>query len=98
MNMNPMQLMSMLMNGNVPNNFTKDIIGEVSKKLICTMYKEINADDATKKILFIKDPRHSEKVEALNTLIVKSIPNVLNKLNEQDITMLYNTLQKCKED
>lgn len=98
MNMNPMQLMSALMNGSLPNDFSKNIIGEVSKKLIYTMYKEVNADDATKKILFIKDPRHSEKVEALNTLVVKSIPNVLNKMNEGDITMLYNTLQKCKED
>jgi hypothetical protein len=97
MNFNPMQLMSMLMNGNVPNNFTKDIIGEVSKKLIQTMYKELDADDATKKILFIKDPRHSEKVEALTTLATKSIPNVLNKMNESDVTMLYNILQSCKD-
>ena len=97
MNFNPMQLMSALMNGSLPNDFSKNIIGEVSKKLICTMYKEANADDATKKILFIKDPRHSEKVEALNTLVVKSIPNVLNKMNEQDITMLYNTLQTMKD-
>lgn len=96
--MNPMQLMSMLMQGKMPSNLTGNLINEVSKKVICTMYKEVNADDTTKKILFIKDPRHSEKVEALNTLVVKSIPNVLNKMNEQDITMLYNTLQKCKED
>ena len=97
MNFNPMQLMSMIMNGNLPNDFSKNIIGEVSKKLIQTMYKELNADDATKKILFIKDPRHSEKVEALNTLVTKSIPNVLNKMNESDITMLYNTLQTMKD-
>lgn len=97
MNFNPMQLMSMIMNGNLPNDFSKNIIGEVSKKLIQTMYKELNADDATKKTLFIKDPRHSEKVEALNTLVTKSIPNVLNKMNESDITMLYNTLQSCKD-
>ena len=96
--MNPMQIMSMLMNGNVPNDLSKNIMGEVSKKIICTMYKEIDADSDTKKVLFIKDPRHSEKVEALNTLVVKSIGKVLNKMNEGDVTMLYNTLQTCKED
>lgn len=96
--MNPMELMSMLMNGKMPNNLTSNLINELSKKIICTMYQETDADDETKKILFVKDARPSEKIKALNTLVVKSIGNVLNKMKENDINMLYNTLQNCKED
>ena len=95
--MNPMEIMS-LMQGKMPSNLTGNLINEVSKKIICTLYQEANADDDTKKILFVKDARPSEKVKALNTLVVKSIGNVLNKMKEADVTMLYNTLQSCKEN
>ena len=96
--MNPMELMSMLMNGKMPNNLTSNIVNEISKKVIGTMYQEIDADSETKKELFVKDARPSEKIKALNTLVVKSIGNVLNKMKENDINMLYNTLQNFKED
>ena len=98
MNFNPMQLMSYMMNGKMPNNFTSDIINEVSKKIIGTLYKEVDADDATKKILFIKDPRHSERITALQTLVEKGVAKVLPKMNERDVTMLYNVLQTYKQE
>ena len=96
--MNPMEMMSMLMSGKNPNNLTSGVVNEIAKKIIGTMYKELDADDATKKILFIKDPRRSEKVTALQTLIEKSIGNVLSKMKEDDVTMLYNVLQTQKEN
>ena len=97
--MNPMQIMSMLMNGGNGNmnGFSSNLINEVAKKVISTMYKETNADDELKKVLFIKDARPSEKITALQTLVDKSLKSVLNKLNENDINMLYNTLQTMKD-
>ena len=97
--MNPMDMLNMLMNnGKSMNSLSSNLINEVANKVICTMYRETNADSDLKKVLFIKDARHSEKITALQTLVEKSLGSVLKKLNENDVNMLYNTLQKCKED
>jgi hypothetical protein len=98
MNMNPMQLLSMMMNGKMPDNFTSNIMNEVASKIIGTLYKEVDADEDMKKILFVKDPRQSEKIKALQTLVQEGIAKVLPKMKQDDVTMLYNVLQKCKED
>lgn len=96
--MNPMEIMSMLMNnGKNMNSISGSIINEVAKKVIGTMYQETNADAELKKVLFVKDARHSEKITALQTLVEKSLGSVLKKLNENDVNMLYNTLQSYKD-
>ena len=95
--MNPMEIMSLLMNnGKNMNSISGSIINEVAKKVIGTMYQETNADAELKKVLFVKDARHSEKITALQTLVEKSLGSVLKKLNENDVNMLYNTLQSYK--
>jgi hypothetical protein len=96
--MNPMQLFSMMMNGKMPENFTSNIMNEVAQKITGTLYKEINADETMKKTLFIKDPRNSEKIKALQILVQEGITKVLPKMKQEDVDMLYNVLQKCKED
>ena len=96
--MNPMEIMSLLMNnGKNMNSISGSIINEVAKKVIGTMYQETNADAELKKVLFVKDARHSEKITALQTLVEKSLGSVLKKLNENDVNMLYNTLQNYKD-
>lgn len=96
--MNPMDIMNMLMNGGKSsNNLTSNLINEVANKVIRTMYNETNADADLKKVLFIKDARPSEKINALQTLVEKSLGSVLKKLNENDVNMLYNTLQTMKD-
>lgn len=96
--MNPMDIMSLLMNnGKNMNSISGSIINEVAKKVIGTMYQETNADAELKKVLFVKDARHSEKITALQTLVEKSLGSVLKKLNENDVNMLYNTLQSYKD-
>lgn len=96
--MNPMEIMSLLMNnGKNMNSISGSIINEVAKKVIGTMYQETNADAELKKVLFVKDARHSEKITALQTLVEKSLGSVLKKLNENDVNMLYNTLQSYKD-
>lgn len=96
--MNPLEIMSMLMNnGKNMNSISGSIINEVAKKVIGTMYQETNADAELKKVLFVKDARHSEKITALQTLVEKSLGSVLKKLNENDVNMLYNTLQSYKD-
>jgi hypothetical protein len=96
--MNPMEIMSLLMNnGKNMNSISGSIINEVAKKVIGTMYQETNADAELKKVLFVKDARPSEKITALQTLVEKSLGSVLKKLNENDVNMLYNTLQSYKD-
>lgn len=96
--MNPLEIMSMLMNnGKNMNSISGSIINDVAKKVIGTMYQETNADAELKKVLFVKDARHSEKITALQTLVEKSLGSVLKKLNENDVNMLYNTLQSYKD-
>ena len=80
--MNPMEIMSLLMNnGKNMNSISGSIINEVAKKVIGTMYQETNADAELKKVLFVKDARHSEKITALQALVEKSLGSVLKKVN-----------------
>lgn len=107
--MNPKDFLSMMKNGKINSNEIIEMLGgkdSVSKmkmqalngiidKTVDVLYSEYPKD--AKATLFIKDPRRSEKEQSIVSLITKSVPLILSKMNEADVSLIYDKIQSKKE-
>lgn len=78
------------------NNMMHKTMESAISKILDDLYAEYPTAD--RNALFIKDPRRSEKEKALETLVSKSLPRILEKMKEGDISYLYEKLQEKKEN
>lgn len=107
--MNPKDILNAIANGKMDSNELSKMFGGadfmnklkaqalngVIDRTVDVLYDEYPKD--AKATLFMKDPRRSEKEQAIVSLITKSVPVILSKMNESDVSLIYDKIQK-KED
>lgn len=95
-NINPDQILQMLgMNKGNLNLMKQNVIHSAVYNGVQLLYKEFPKED--KNLLFIKDPRRSDKEKAIVTLITKALPAFVSKLNETDVSMVFDSIQKLED-
>lgn len=107
--MSPKDFLSMMKNGKINSDEIMEMFGGkdavnkmrvqalngVIDKTIDVLYEEYPKD--AKATLFVKDPRRSEKEQAIVALVTKSVPIILTKMNEADVSLIYDKIQSKKE-
>lgn len=94
-NMNPEDIMKILGLNNISMDKVKaEIVNMMFSKLIADLYAEYPTED--RKELFYEDPRRSEKEKSITALFSKGLPSYLKKLNNNDLDVLFDKIQKHK--
>lgn len=60
------------------------------------LYKELPKQNKAQ--IFFDDPRRSDKQKSISTLVSKALPKVLNKMNENDLNLIFYAIQDKKEN
>lgn len=94
-NMNPNDILKALGLGNMSmEKIEAQVFDRMIDKLLSILYAEY--PETAKHELFYNDPRRSEKEKSVTTLVCKSLPVFVNKLNNNDLDILFEKIQKHK--
>lgn len=77
-----------------PEKLRQEALNKTMDYTIQILFNECPEESKTE--LFYNDPRRSDKEKSVFTLVSKALPQVLRKLNENDLNLIFEKIQSKK--